>query len=192
MSFTPNIPASGQSLGSSRTQVLDNFAVLRSALAENHVDVNDANAGLHTHADLLAQSADPDPATGVVSHYSKLVSGITEWFFQRENTGAIIQMSKGTPSATSSGRTFLPGGILMLWGPCNYSTTASPNQNFQGTGFPTACFGMIVGPTVLLGGSQAISLAGVPQSLTQFKVFAVASNGSGSASPGAFYIAIGN
>jgi len=116
MSFTPAIPQVGQSLGSSRPQVLDNFAILRSTIAVNHVDVNLANAGTHTHADLLAQAGNPNPATGLVSHYSKLVSGITEWFFQRENTGTVIQMSRQDPQLINNGQTFLPGGLLLKFG----------------------------------------------------------------------------
>lgn len=144
MSFTPGIPANGQSLGSSRTQVLNNFASLRSTLAANHVDVNSANPGLHTHADFLAQSADPNPATGIVSHYSKVVTGVTQWFFQRENTGPIIQMSNGNPSIMSTfpnskGQSFLPGGFILQWGflvvPGNGSGFDTVNLN---TTFPTA------------------------------------------------------
>ena len=93
MSFTPNIPANGQTLGSSRDEVRDNFSSLRSTLAENHVDVNSANPGLHTYVDMLSQSSNSDPITGCVSHYSKLVGGIAEWFFQRENSGNVIRMS---------------------------------------------------------------------------------------------------
>lgn len=196
MSFTPNIPANGQSLGSSRTQVLDNFAVLRSTLAENHVDVNAANAGLHTHADLLAQSADPNPASGIVSHYSKTIAGITEWFFQREGTmsgnGAVIQMSNGTPSAGTSGRTFLPGGLILLWGQCNFNTGSTLTQNFQGTGFPNNAFTIQITPFILPGAGNPLSLAAAPISKTQFNVQGRVSNGSFSASPGAFYWAIGN
>lgn len=193
MSFTPGIPASGQSLGSSRTQVQDNFSSLRSTLAANHVDVNSANPGLHTHADLLAQSADPNPATGIVSHYSKLVSGNTEWFFQRENTGPIIQMSNlaGTPSVGSSGRTFLPGGLILIWGQCNYNTASSTTVTFQGSGFPTACLSVQLTPFVVPG-SSPITLIGNTFTTTTFAVQAKISSGSASASPGAFYWAIGN
>jgi hypothetical protein len=168
MSFTPLIPASGQSLGSSRTQVLNNFASLRSTLAANHVDVNSANPGLHTHADLLAQSADPNPPVKAVSHYSKQVSGITEWFFQRENSGSVFQMSNGDPSVssnfpTSSGQTFLPGGFILQWGfytvtsPFAGSIQVSLNTNFPNNALTGWATSSSVGPPSAIGVSNIIT-----------------------------------
>lgn len=150
MTFTPNIPASGQTLGSSQPQILNNFAVLRSTIAVNHVDVNATNPGTHTHVDLIAQSANPNPATGFVSHYSKTVGGVTQWFFQRENSGSVIQMSNGTPVASTNGQTFLPGGLILQYG-SSTSNSVSYSVSFNIT-FPTNIFSLVVTPQ-LTGGS---------------------------------------
>jgi hypothetical protein len=147
MTFTPSIPASGQTLGSSQPQILNNFAVLRSTIAVNHVDVNSSNPGTHTHVDLGAQGSDPNPATGFISLYSKTVSGITQLFLQRENTGAVIQMSVGTPTIASSGSTFLPGAMILKWGTFHMnSTVTSLTVNFAGGAFPNAIFSVVVTP----------------------------------------------
>lgn len=66
---------------------------------------------------MTAQAADPATPATIVSHYSKQVGGITEWFFKREAPGnEVIRMSRGTPIALNLGYTFLPGGLLLQWG----------------------------------------------------------------------------
>jgi hypothetical protein len=122
MSFTPNMPGSGKSLGQTRSQVLDNFAILRSTIAVNHIDVNDANAGKHKFVQVKNQVALPAGLiNGFETIYSKaVVSG--ELFFTRGNTGVEIRMTaagnltNGAPQATANGATFLPGGLLLQWG----------------------------------------------------------------------------
>ena len=47
MTFTPNIPAVGQSLGSSRTQVLGNFSNYNTLVSVDHVSPNAAGQGQH-------------------------------------------------------------------------------------------------------------------------------------------------
>ncbi len=100
---------------------------------------------MHTHVDLLTQASDPNPATTIVSHYSKAVAGNTEWFFQRENSGPVIQMSNlaGTPIIGSSGCTFLPGGLILQWG--TFTTTNTASTVTFATTFPTNCYSVTLG-----------------------------------------------
>ncbi len=195
MSYTANVPVSGQSLGNSRPIINANFAKIQSVFDANHVDFNLSNAGMHTHVDLLTQASDPNPAATIVSHYSKSVAGNTEWFFQRENSGPVIQMSNlaGIPTVLgATGRTFLPGGLILLWGLCNYQFNAtSSGQAFQGGGFPNNGLTMMITPfsDVTSGG---VSLSVSITSKTVFSVTAKTNTGSGSATPGAYYWAIGN
>lgn len=165
--YTANVPITGQSLGNSRPTINNNFQAIQTVYDENHVDFNASNAGAHTHVDMLAQGANPDPATGLISHFSKDVSGVTEWFMQRENTGVVFQMSKGNPLLSSvgnhtEGNTFLPGGFIMkfgfvgpLGGPISFITV-----NYL-TPFPNAIFSAIASPT-------DVSLYGTISSLVGF------------------------
>jgi len=59
MSFTPNIPASGQSLGSSRTQVLNNFSNYNTVMSVNHVAPNSSGEGKHKFVTVPGQSPAP-------------------------------------------------------------------------------------------------------------------------------------
>ena len=168
MSFTANVPVSGQTLGNSRPIINSNFTVLQSTWDKNHQDFNLSNAGAHTHADLLAQSADPNPATTLISHYSKSVSGITEWFMQREaagmTPGPVFQMSSGNPmqgagSPTSNfGQTFLPGGFQMKWG-LTAGAGGSQVVTYTGAGltaFPSMTVNVQITPTGGPPGSNAV------------------------------------
>lgn len=100
MTFTPNIPASGQSLGNSRLQVLNNFAILRSTIATDHVDVNASGNGKHKFVHLPVQTSPvPPPTTAALEGalYTKDVgSGVTQLFYRRESNGAEIQITNGT------------------------------------------------------------------------------------------------
>lgn len=125
MTYTPGVPQSGQTLGETRPNILTNFTLINQAFGANHVPLTTNATGLHTHVDMTAQAANPNPPATIVSHYSKQVSGITEWFFQREQSGVppgdVIQMSAGTATSTgvypnSKGTTFLPGGLMVKWG----------------------------------------------------------------------------
>lgn len=180
MSFVV-VPVPGQTLGSSRDQVQTNFNILRSTLAENHVDVNSANPGVHTHADLLAQASDPNPATTLISHYSKAVSGITEWFLQRENSGAVFQMSAGDPTnsgvfPSSVGQTFLPGGFILQWGSISKFTGSAGTQTFTlNTPFPNAG---LVGFTSNSGTNPSINIAVTNVTTTQMSLAWSATGGA--------------
>ena len=121
MSFTPNIPASGQSLGSSRTQVLNNFAVLRSTIATNHVDVNSLGAGKHNFSEYVAQAQSPATDNAEVALYCRVNGGVAQLFFQKENQlagAADIAMTRADAGVKigADGWTFLPGGFIMQWG----------------------------------------------------------------------------
>lgn len=183
--YTANVPVSGQSLGSSRPIINSNFSAIQTTFDENHVDFNDSHAGAHKHADLLSQASNPNPATGLVSHYSKDVSGVTEWFFQKENSGQAIQMSNGTVSVGSSGYTFLPGGLILQWGSTNLTAVVTFPKVFPNSVFSVQFTG--------ISSSSAISslTAWIQGSPTTSGFFPKAFyQGAGSVS--ATYIAIGN
>lgn len=149
MSFTPGIPASGQSLGSSRTQVLNNFAVLRSTVATNHIDVNNAGAGKHNLSEYVAQAQAPATTTGEVAMYCRSVSGTSQLFLQQENQLAAatdIQMSrldKGILNA-QTGYSFLPGGLIIQWGRDAFVGAAVAKTVTFPVAFTTACYNVQV------------------------------------------------
>lgn len=128
MTFTPNIPAVGQSLGNSRPQVLNNFAVLRSTIAENHFDVNDADAGKHGTAIFpeVGNPSFPNPPTTAANEgalYTKDSGGTTQLFWRQESNGGEF------------GHAYIKGQVALPAGP-----TTQVLKDF--TGYPD-CYGLL-------------------------------------------------
>jgi len=119
MTFQANIPATGQSLGNSRPQVLGNFTNYFNVISQDHVAPNLVNPsqGKHKKSTYVDQGSDPITAVNEIALYGKSVgaSPQSELFLAREGGGAIIQMSVGNPIANINGETFLPGGLTLKW-----------------------------------------------------------------------------
>lgn len=159
MTYTANVPVTGQSLGSSRPIINTNFGLIQSVFDANHQDFNKTNPGFHTFVDMLAQSSDAAPPTGCIAHYCKLDSNsISQWYFQRENSGAVIQMSSGPSTKagaypSTTGQTFLPGGLQLKWGYGTVGAGATNALNFTMAPLSLSAFstagltGMVVSQT---------------------------------------------
>lgn len=126
MSFTVNIPQSGQSLGQTVNLISGNFANYAAVIAVNHLGPNGTGAGKHNLSEYVVQAQSPATSTNEVATYCRNgTHGSTtpELYLQQQNqtTGANdIQMSRldaGTKFGTA-GWTFLPGGFIMQWGSC--------------------------------------------------------------------------
>lgn len=151
MSFTPGIPASGQSLGNSRTQVLNNFSSLRTTNAVNHYDVNDALAGKHKFLQMPQQGSGPATTATEIGLYCKAVAGTSRLFLRQQSSGTEIQLSNIDPALTTSGgstevRTFLPGNFLMYSGTASVAVGVAGTFNFLNGAFPTAIYSCIAVP----------------------------------------------
>ncbi len=133
MSFTPNIPQVGQSLGNSRTQILNNFSTLRAAINRNHVDVNLTDVGKHTYVDFQAQGSDPGTLANEICLYNKVSSAVARLFLRLPSNGAIFQVTGNAPLSATNGKTYLPGGLLLQWG-----ASSVPTGGTQAVVFPVA------------------------------------------------------
>lgn len=123
MTFTTNIPNTGQSLGFTKNPIRNNLSVLRSTIATNHIDVNLSGAGKHNLAEFVEQATAPATSVDECALYAKQAQSVAQLFLQKEGqlAGAPdVQMSrldKGV-NAALAGWTFLPGGLIMQWGSC--------------------------------------------------------------------------
>lgn len=151
MSFTPNIPASGQTLGSSRQQVLNNFAALRSTISQgsgnpapgqtpNHIDVNNAGAGKHIFVQMPVQIPGPLnlPLSGEGGLITQTVGPSSELYYVRDAVNTYYQMT-GSVQNSQQGFSVLFGGIRIQW----FSLAAADGQ-------------VIVFPTPFTGGVYVI------------------------------------
>lgn len=183
MTFTPNIPFSGQTLGNSRTQVLNNFAVLRSTLSNpslpNHIDVNSLGAGKHIFVEMPVQtpSAANLPGANEGGMITQTVSGKSELFYARDNIATYFRMT-GDFLAAVNGYTTIFGGLLFQWGTATVTTLGTSN-NFP-IPFPNNLFSLVLTP--ITAAQYAISISA--SNLTSFTVKGGNSN--------AFFLALGN
>jgi len=147
MSFTPNMPVTTQSLGTTQPLVLANFAALRSTISNavqpNHVDVNSSGAGKHVFVQMPVQTASAAnlPAANEGGLITQTVSGNSELFYVRDNTATYTQLTKGNTFLdvpTATGSTFLPGGLILKFG--KYLTGGDgATITFPGGAFPNNC-----------------------------------------------------
>ncbi len=121
------LPNSGQSLGVTRVPINTNFSLIQSAFAVNHVGFNNSGAGKHKFVQMPAQASSPGTAAAETAIYSRTaligVSNETNLYWQFPGTAAagpdVVMTRFITPSVTTNGITFLPGGLIMQWGILN-------------------------------------------------------------------------
>jgi hypothetical protein len=189
MSFTPSIPTSGQTLGNSRSQVLNNFASLRTTISNvtqpNHIDVNDVGAGKHIFVEMPVQTPGaanlPDASEGGL--ITRTVNGNSELFYVRDAVNTYFQMTgpytlnAGTPDGSIT----LFGGIILKWGTVPYAgglvTFATP--------FLNNCFTAILTPVINANATLSIK----PGTMTTTQLEYTSSVGGITS---VCYIAIGN
>lgn len=137
MSYTSDIPISGDSLGGTRDRIRTNFQLIASVMAINHTAFNALGQGKHKFLQMpeqpgsIGQVGAPLPPTTAADEgglYTKV--GVnpaeTNLVFRAESDGFEYQLTKtiaastarfGPLSATApNGWTFLPGGLILQWG----------------------------------------------------------------------------
>lgn len=154
MPYSPNIPQAGDKLRNSQLDILNNFTAIGSGFALNHVDLNLANAGQHTHLTMPVQSAQPAVAASTLEVYDFLSpdTGFNELYVSKN--AADVQSGKtllNVPMTASvlqgagasfgnAGWTYLPSGVLIQWGvatstgPGHTTATVNLTKNFAGSG----------------------------------------------------------
>lgn len=184
MVYNASIPNSSDLLSNSQPQLLENFSQLNTIFQENHVAFDDATAadrGKHTFLSMIDQVAAPTTAINELALYGKATGGISTLYMRKESNGTEIQMSGPDPVAAATGTSFLPGGIIIQWGP--FSGNNAGIVNTFATAFPNNCWSVVAtGANVALT-SNVLKVT----SLTTANFTGRCPNGEAG-----FYIAIGN
>jgi hypothetical protein len=132
MSFTPNTPTTGQTLGQTKFLIQNNFTVLAATIAVDHFDVMQSTKGKHNVIHFPTPlTTSPGTLANEIAVYSKSISGAPFLFFQPPGqvaTGPDTQITTGlgpgafTPTYSGSGasgtgyQTFTFGNIFMIFG----------------------------------------------------------------------------
>jgi hypothetical protein len=114
MTYNPNIPQAGDNPVVSQGQLLNNFSILNSDFAVNHIALTSgANPGLHTMINFATTlAADPNLAVPQTSLYPKSVAGNPQLFFQNGALAANVVQLTGLVIANSG----TDWGFTTPWG----------------------------------------------------------------------------
>lgn len=129
MAYNENIPQATDKPKNSQSELLGNFAALKTSIELNHVGLNDVATGKHKWATMPAQAATPPAgafAAGEVGLYS-YAGGATaknELYINKTNQATVTQIPAtasilsitSAPAANTHGWSMLPSGILIKWG----------------------------------------------------------------------------
>jgi hypothetical protein len=208
MTFTPNIPSTGQSLGQTKNLISGNFTNYFNTTSQDHVAPNGAlgNAqGKHNQSTYCSQgigaSKSPVTLATEVAMYSGTDSFGTMQLFAQQANQALnaggIQMSRLDIGAAitnlgqGKGYSFLPGGFIIQWGIAAATTGAGTVTTFPII-FPNYCYGVtlgIVGASITSLHSVWVKTNYPANTLAARTQFNAASD---SGALGCFFIAIGN
>lgn len=121
-----NVPLSGQSLDDTRVPINQNFSVISTAFAIDHVVYNTSGQGKHNKVTFPVQTGAPTFASGDDGLYSlafnNQVTTRNELFVHGQKFGGAVDtpftasiLSQQAPANDTSGWSYLPSGILLRW-----------------------------------------------------------------------------
>lgn len=146
MTYVQGYPQDGSTLGQSKAQIRTNLDSTFQTLGVDHINNNgdpgSQPRGYHTVAHFVPQAGDPAAIAGYGQLYSKSVNSVTTdtALFWETGAGLITQLTSNfTPTASTNGKTFLPGGIIMQWGSGTSPDSTSVNFNMT---FPTTLYSL--------------------------------------------------
>ena len=119
------VPQAPQNLAQTQNAILTNFSTIDAAFSVNHVPYGAVGAGQHNLVDMPVQGSAPTIASGDIGLYNlnNAVTTNNELYIINAAGTAIPMTASASANAGQNGWTYLPSGLLMLWG---VSTISSP------------------------------------------------------------------
>ena len=173
-----NIPLAGQSLGTTRAPINQNFSVIDAAFQIDHVDYNIAGQGKHNKVTFPVQGSAPAFTVGDIGLFNLAVGGTNELNITN-SSGVTTPFTKSL--AANPGWTYIPSGMIMAWGTGTVTGGGNVTINYSTVpGIPTFTVFTAAPQLVrVVTSSVANTLAvGNTYGLTSFTVYS--SGGSGS------------
>ena len=142
MSYFSTIPQASDDPSISQGEILTNFGTIGTQFAINHVAFGAiSNVGKHNIVEMPNQAGLPAGlAAGEGTIYTKAVSGVSQAFWTPDASTDQYQLTRSISAnkatqAANPGWTWLPGGILMLYGTIAQSST-NQTVNFTALSLP--------------------------------------------------------
>ncbi len=117
MAYQNNIPQATDLLSQSQSDILDNFAAIQTLIDVDHVDFANADEGKHKKVTFPVQSPAPSFGVGEIGLYNFLdpITGLNELYISN-SAGTDYPITAAETPTVTSGWTYLPSGLLMVWG----------------------------------------------------------------------------
>lgn len=187
--FTTGIPATNNNPSDDQPPMRVNndniYAWVGGDSAADHYGFNVNDGALHKRSSYVAQGSDPGSVSGRYVQYGKDSSGSTELFAQKDGVATPIQLTRGVPLATSSGYSYLPGGLLIQWFSVNFGVSLSGTFSFP-TPFTSSVLS-VVGNQSSVSTGNTFSVGVGNTTTTQVTLWRSSATGANTA----FVIAIG-
>lgn len=187
MPVASNFPSDDEPLMNQNSQYLNAFALRDHEFTKDTTNANDGTHKQLTLNDVMVLTPGFTGASSVL--FSKQAQSVSCLFF--DNNGTPVQLSSVPPILTNNGGTWLPGGLLMIWGTASGAggSTINFHTNMKNPAFSgKAIFVSVVALSAPPGGGSAYVAGIASLTATSFGL----ANTSGA--PGAFnigYLAIG-
>lgn len=128
MTYTRDIPATGQTLGETREPIKENFNDIDTKFQVDHQEFNETNGGKHKQTTLIEDSSNPtgDKTTGTdeVAIYAKQNLSKTRPFIRYEGNGLV----KSLVEVVSYGSIQRVGGALAVGSNNNFNMLLVPTE----------------------------------------------------------------
>lgn len=147
-SYQPNIPTGTVDLDQDYLNLQGNFQQINTTYMSDHVPLTDPSSqnGFHKAIHIVQQVA-PIAVAGVGELYCTTnndgINNTESLFFRSGTVDLNIRLTRNfLPSASTNGKTFLPGGLILQWGRVinpgssgNVLFNVAPNINFPANVF---------------------------------------------------------
>jgi hypothetical protein len=194
--YQPNIPTGTVNLDQDYLNIQGNFQQLDTSFAVDHLPFSNQTAqnGYHKEVHLVPMST-PSPTVGYGQLFNATINdGINtdQTLYFLTGGGLLQQLTRNfVRSAAQTGYTFLPGGLILMWG---LATGIPPDGNLavvfpkiQGSiAFPTNCFNVQLTGLRNNNGGDGVFLSSGSVTIDGFTI----RNGSGTINS-AYWTAIG-
>ena len=189
--YEDNIPFASNNPSVDQPKMQTNTNSIDSIIAVDHHTFNDNDGGTHKQVQLSATPGiNGTVPSGLSGSYQTLYASVTngagELWLARGVSNHLQLTGPGVPVATTSGSSFLPGGMVIQWGKISSAfKNVLTSANFS-TPFNTTCFAM---QGTLRQGTSGSVITLTPTSTTTFDYYI---NSSSSQTISFFWYAIGN
>jgi hypothetical protein len=207
--YNANIPQPTDQISQSQDQILQNFQAIQALIDINHVDFASGDQGKHKWVTLPNQAAIPPAGSGFAGgeigayNATNATTAVSELYLNKTNQATVVQVPStastlsinSAPAANAGGWTYLPSGLILKCGNASGVTGLTTVTLPSGVGVApafTQIIGVIVCPysTSTSDVNFAVRFVDI-LSGSQFRVFVSSRTGSGSATGGFQFLAIG-